>query len=75
MYFLTNKPDIMNAFELKADLKIKMIELGRAIDQGRPYPEIKIIYERIKQIQLELLFDELSRPAVVRQNDSEIVLE
>ena len=40
--------------ELRAELSIKLIELGQAIDAGMPYSEIRNIYSEIKELQLKI---------------------
>lgn len=40
--------------ELRAELSIKLLELGKAIDAGMPYNDIKKIYSEIKELQLKI---------------------
>lgn len=44
----------MTAAETRAELSIKMLELEQAIDLGMPYPELKKIYNQIKQLQYQI---------------------
>ena len=65
----------MKASELKAELNVKMIELGKCIDLGMPYGDIKKIYERIKQLQFELALTESTRRDAIVSKHSGLTIE
>ena len=59
----------MNALEIKAELSMKMLALGAAIDKGMPYPELKKIYSEIKELQLKAAFAEINSDAAISTDD------
>lgn len=65
----------MDASELKAELSIRMIELERAIDNGMPYPELKKIYNQIKELQYQVAFELSEAKNKIGQEDTDFVIE
>ena len=72
----STEPTHMELKEIRAELSIKMLELEKALDIGMPYPQLKIIYGEIKELQYKLIFADTSRPITSTESEStEVVIE
>jgi hypothetical protein len=55
----------MERQELRAELSIKAIELEQALSAGLPHSELIKIYRRIKELQYQLIMENITdAPAV-----------
>jgi hypothetical protein len=65
----------MHLKDLQVELSIKMLALEKAIDLGMPYPELKKIYNEIKELQYRLAFAGSELKRTVGQVDTDLVIE
>ena len=66
----------MELKEIRAELSIKMLELEKALDIGMPYPQLKIIYSEIKELQYQVTLADVNRPIATSESEStDVVLE
>lgn len=66
----------MESKDIRAELSIKMLELEKALDVGLPYPDLKIIYSEVKELQYQLALSELGKPIITGESEStDAVLE
>lgn len=66
----------MESKDIRAELGIKMLELEKALDVGLPYPDLKIIYSEVKELQYQLALSELGKPIITSESEStDAVLE
>ena len=63
----------MNINDLKAELSIKLLELGKAIDAGLPYSELKQIYSEIKELQFRITFNSVQEQQGAENESSEML--
>ena len=63
----------MNINDLKAELSIKLFELGKAIDDGMPYTELKRTYSEIKELQFKLTYINIQEQKGAESESSEMV--
>jgi hypothetical protein len=55
----------MNLQEIKAELSVKSIEFEQAMKAGLPHAELIEIYRNIKQLQYQLIMEQVKEPPVV----------
>lgn len=66
----------MESKDIRAELSIKMLELEKALDVGLPYPDLKIIYSEVKELQYQFALSELGKPIITGESEStDAVLE
>ena len=66
----------MELKEIRAELSIKMLELEKALDIGMPYPQLKIIYSEIKELQYQVTLADVNRPIATSESENtDVVLE
>ena len=63
----------MNINDLKAELSIKLFELGKAIDDGMPYAELKKTYSEIKVLQFKVTCLNIQEQKRAESENSEMV--
>ena len=62
----------MNTLDIRAELSVRMLDVGRAIDMGMPYPELKKIYTEIKELQLQAAFADVGQST---SKSSDLIIE
>jgi hypothetical protein len=60
----------MELFELKAELSVTVMELERAIDAGMPYPELRRINLKIKDLHYQIAMMDLKE---AKQKDTLLI--
>lgn len=50
----------MKSSEVRAELAVKRIELDQALEAGRPQEEVMRIYKELKELQFEIVQEQMS---------------
>jgi hypothetical protein len=58
----------MDVQEIKAEISVKTIEFEQAMNRGLPHAELITIYRRIKELQYQLIMEQVKDAASMHAN-------
>ena len=58
----------MDVQEIKAEISVKTIEFEQAMNRGLPHTELITIYRRIKELQYQLIMEQVKDAASMHSN-------